>query len=512
MSAVPTQASAARLTLARRLLAQVDTRALLSGALLFALFSALFAFVQFGTSALADNDGFYHLRMAALMREHGLRVPFTWLPLSILNQDAFYDHHLLYHVYLALFAGGSDQATLVAAKWASSFLPAAACVAIWWLLRGQKIRYAALWALGLFAVSEAFLYRMSMPRAQAASLLVLALGLHLLLQRKFTWLIPLGFLYVWLYNAFPLLIVLAVVYAVAAFLSERRIEWKAVIYPAVGIALGLIVNPYFPQNIAFIVNHLAPKIGELGVSVGNEWYPYDTWVLIENSGFAMAAFIAGIFALGWRGKKFDRATLTAFVLAVLFGLLTFKSRRFIEYFPAFALIFTALAVGRVANSPTQVVDVRHKRWYPIGLLAILIAPLIITVTQARATLADQSKPADTYAAASYWITQHAEPGALIFQTDWDDFPRLFFYNPANVYTIGLDPTYMQLYDAALYDEWVKITQGKVERPGVHIRSRFGGEYVITDLKHTAFLKQARNDPGLKEVFRDKYAVVFEVSQ
>ena len=37
-----------------RLAARIDTRALLTGAALFALFSALFAFVQFGTSALAD--------------------------------------------------------------------------------------------------------------------------------------------------------------------------------------------------------------------------------------------------------------------------------------------------------------------------------------------------------------------------------------------------------------------------------------------------------------------------
>jgi hypothetical protein len=477
---------------------------------LFALFSALFAFVQFGTSSLADNDGFYHLRMAALIRQYGMRVPFTWLPLSILNQDAFYDHHLLYHVYLSFFAGGSDQAMIVAAKWASIFMPAAAFVAIWWLLRGQQVHYAAIWTLGLFAVSEAFLYRLSMPRAQAASLLVLALGLHWLLQRKFVWLIPLGFLYVWLYNAFPLLVVIAVVYAVAAFLTERRIEWQAVIYPGVGIVLGLIINPYFPQNITFIVNHLAPKIGELGARVGNEWYPYDTWVLIQNGGFAIAAFVFGAFALIWRGQKFDRATLTAFGLAVFFGLLTFKSRRFIEYFPAFALIFAALSMSpwldRAAGSD------RAKRLIPIGLLAILIAPLIITLTRARSVMADQSKPAETYAAASYWIARHAEPGALIFQTDWDDFPRLFFYNSANTYTIGLDPTYMQVYDAALYDDWVRITQGKVEQPGAQIRSRFGGEYVITDLQHTAFLKQAGRDPDLKEVFRDQYAAVFEVAR
>ncbi len=494
--------------LVRRLAARIDTRALLTGAALFALFSALFAFVQFGTSALADNDGFYHLRMAALIRQYGLRVPFPWLPLSILNQNSYYDHHLLYHVYLSLFVGSSDQAMIVAAKWASIFMPAAAFVAIWWLLRGQRVRYAAIWALGLFAVSEAFLYRMSMPRAQAASLLVLALGLHWLLQRKFVWLIPLGFLYVWLYNAFPLLGVMAVVYGVAAYLTERRIEWKAVIYPCAGIALGLIINPYFPQNVAFIVNHLVPKIGELGVSVGNEWYPYDTWVLIENSGFALAAFLIGVFALVWRGQKFNRVSLTTFALAVFFGLLTFKSRRFIEYFPAFALIFAALSVSPLLERATA--PDRIKRLIPISLLAILIAPLLITLAYARSAMADQSKPAETNAAASYWLAQHAAPGELIFQTDWDDFPRLFFYNPANIYTIGLDPTYMQMYDPALYDDWVKITQGRVEQPSAQIRSRFGGDYVITDLQHTDFLNQAKNDPGLKEVFRDEYAVVFEV--
>jgi hypothetical protein len=202
--------------------------------------------------------------------------------------------------------------------------------------------------------------------------------------------------------------------------------------------------------------------------------------------------------------------LTTFALAVFFGVLTLKARRFIEYFPAFALIFAALSVSPLLERAA--VNDRVRRLIPIGLLAILIAPLIITLTQARAAMADQSKPADTYAAASYWIGQHAPPGALIFQTDWDDFPRLFFYNPADVYTIGLDPTYMQLYDPALYDEWVKITQGKVDRPGAVIRSRFGGEYVITDLQHAAFLKQAQADPGLTEVFRDKYAVVFAVGR
>jgi len=483
----------------RRWPLRFNPRALLTAAILFTLFAVLFAFIQFGTPSLADNDGFYHMRMGALIRQYGLRVPFPWLPLTILNPTAFYDHHLLFHIYLSLFAGGSDQALLIAAKFASIFMPAAAFVAIWWLLRGQRIRSAAIWAFGLFAVSQAFLYRLSMPRAQAASLLMLALGLHWLLQRKFVWLIPLGFAYVWLFDGFPLLAVIGAVYAIAAYLTERRIEWQAIVFPIAGIALGLIVNPYFPQNVTFIIDHLVPKIGEYGANVGIEWYPYDTWGLIENSGFALAAFLIGVVAMIGRGQKFDRVMLITFLLAIVFGVLLFKSRRFVEYFPAFALIFATAGIRQSDKLP--------PRW----LIVILIVPLIITLTQARATMADQTKPADTYAAASYWLARNTPPGSLIFQTDWDDFPRLFFYDTSNTYTVGLDPTYMQLYDADLYDTWVKITQGEIDRPGAVIRSRFGGQYVLTDLQHSAFLQQAKDDPGLKEVFRDKYAVVFAVA-
>jgi hypothetical protein len=494
-----------------RLNVSLNGRVLVSAIALFALFVALFALVQFATPGIADNDGYYHMKMGLLIREQGLKPPFVWLPQSILNRDAFYDHHLLYHVYLSLFAGDTTpQALTLGAKIAAVIMPALAFVAVWWLLRGQAVRWASIWAVGLFAVSEAFLYRMSMPRAQSASLLILALGLHWMLHRRYRLLIPLGFVYVWAYNAFPLLIVLGVMVVVSAFLTERRVEWRALAYPAIGIGLGLIVNPYFPQNITFILNHLAPKIGESSTAVGNEWYPYQSWTLIENSGFSLAAFVLGALALGWRGKRIDRPTLTAFVAAVAFGFLLFKSRRFVEYYPAFAVIFAALSIAPLLEgwfaSPR-----RAGRWLPAGMLAILVVPLMITLTQAREAMAG-SKPADLYADASIWLKKNSAPGSLVFQTDWDDFTRLFFYNTSNIYTIGLDPTYLELHDASLYDEWVKITQGKVNRPSEAIRARFGGEFVLSDLQHDSFMKKAAADPGLKEVYRDKYAVIYEVVQ
>jgi hypothetical protein len=492
-------------------------RTLLTACLVFIVSAALLALVQYGTPHLADNDGFYHMKMGALIREQGLRPDFVWLPMSILSPEAFYDHHLLYHVYLALFVGdGSSAAMLAGAKVAAVLMPAMAFTAIWWMLRGQQVPWAAAWAIGLCAISDAFLYRMSIPRAQSASLLMLALAVHVLLKRRYVLLVPIGFVYVWLYNAFPLLLALVGAEVVATLLLERRLNWRAPLFAAIGITLGLVINPYFPANISFIVSHLLPKIGQPETSVGNEWYPYDTWQLVNNSGAALALMALGTFALGWRGRRFDRGSLVAFLLALFFGLLVLKARRFVEYFPPFALIYAALTAGPLLKElldmladPAQ----RLPRWAARGLavaaLVALAAMTGLTIREGRSAMAG-SKPAATFAEASAWIEEHAPAGSMIFQTDWDDFPRLFFYNANVTYTVGLDPTYMQLYDSDLYDEWVDITRGRVKDPGAIIRDRFGARYIVSDLNHEAFMEKAEQDPLLREVHRDSYAVVYVV--
>ena len=502
-----------------RIRARWDTRVLGTAVFLLLVFTTGFAIVQYATPGLAGNDGYYHMKMGYLIRQEGLKPDFPYLPYTILNASAFYDHHLLYHLFLALFAtvdpaldGG--LALTQGGKLASVIMPSLAFLAVWWLLRGQKVPFAAVWAVGLLAVSEAFLYRMSMPRAQSMSLLLLVLGLHWLLQGNYKLLLPLGFVYVWAYNAFPLLLVLAGVYVIATFLLERRFAWQAVLYPAVGIALGLIVNPYFPENIDFIVGHLLPKVGDSSTPVGNEWSPYQTLTLVQNSGVAFLAVLAGILALGWREKRLDKPTLVSLGLMVLFGYMLFESRRFIEYFPPFAWIFFVLSVAPLLRE--WLAEWGKERPYlpqlaPIALLLLLAYPLYIGLNDARRLLSE-SKPADQYADAVIWLHDHAPAATMVFQTDWDDFTRLFFYNSQAVYTAGLDPTFMELEDEARFDRWVDITRGRVSEPGVAIRDEFGAAYVFSDLRHDGFRDEAEDDPLLQEVYRDDYAVIYQVGE
>lgn len=75
---------------------------------------------------------------------------------------------------------------------------------------------------------------------------------------------------------------MVVVDLVTTLLMERRLVWEPLLYGTAGIGLGLLINPYFPENLTFIYHHFVPKLGQLTVPVGNEWYPYDTWQMVET--------------------------------------------------------------------------------------------------------------------------------------------------------------------------------------------------------------------------------------
>ncbi len=478
----------------------------LTGAAVLLGFVALWAVIQFSTPNLAGNDDYFHIKFAQVMRQQGVRPAFVWLPLTILKADTYADHHFLYHVLLIPFTGGDLR---IGAKWAAVIFAALAFFMGWIVLRGQNVPLAALWALGFFAVSDAFLFRLSMVRVQAVSLLALLLALHWLLTGRHRRLLPLAFTYAWLYDALPLLLGLVGMYVLAVGLVERKLNLAPLWYAGLGGVLGLLINPYFPNNVIFIYHHYLPKLTDLAtadIDVGNEWYAYSTWALAKNSGPTLLALAAAALALGLRDRRMDTATAVLFMVTLFFGVLLLKSRRFIEYFPAFALIFCAVAWKPLLLDWRR--RARQARLLPLVLALLLLPLLIFTVRQVQTTLG-QSSPYQQYAAAATWLQNNSAPGSIIFQSDWDDFCQLFFYNTANTYTLGLDPTYMALANPQLYQVWRDTTNGW-GNIGPVIKTEFNARFAITDLKHSGFLDKADLDPYLKRVYQDEFAVIFQV--
>jgi hypothetical protein len=300
-------------------------------------------------------------------------------------------------------------------------------------------------------------------------------------------------------------------------MTERRFEYRPILYVGAGLALGVMVNPYFPNNIIFSIHHMLPKLTDAtSVSVGNEWFPYDTGQLLSNSLPSLVAFAAGVIALGLSGRKMETRTALALLAALLFGLMLFQARRFVEYFPPFALIFAAFAWAPLLLDPEPASSPRlffsPRRFLPVAVLILAVsASAIRTLPVARERMYGL-KPYHLYAGGAAWLEENTSEGELVFQTDWDDFPRLFFYNTHNTYLVGLDPTYMQLYDPELYDLWVLITRGEVERPSQFIANKFHARYVHTDLNHQKFIDRAAEDPYLTIAYRDDQNIIYIVTR
>lgn len=478
------------------------------GFAIWIVFVVYLSLIQFSTPHLPGNDGFYHIKMAYLMRTEGLVLDFIWLPFSIINPLQFNDHQFLFHAILIPFTFGD---LILGAKIASIFFASISFLCVWYIFKSQKIPYDAIWAFGLMGVSEAFIFRMMLTRTQSLSLIILLLAFSWILEKKNKRLIFLGFFYVWFYNAFPLLLVIAGCYFVANFLLHRKFTFQPLLYSFAGIVLGNLINPYFPKNLFFTFSHIIPKILETTtINVGSEWYPYDTVQLIKNSFLALLLFIIGSFALGLDEKRMDLRTATSFGVSVVFGIMLFQSRRFIEYYPPFALVFAAFSCAPIIETWKNEANIGLKKYLPSLLLLGLILPSIWITFQTSKENFQSTKSSIIYSEASDWLKKNTPEGSRIFQTDWDDFPRLFYFNTHNTYLIGLDPTFMQQYDPELFELYVEITQGKIENPSEIIRNKFGCDYIHTDLIHEKFSRVANNDPKIKEVFRTDDSIIYQI--
>jgi len=493
---------------------QVETTKLRSALLLIGVFlfsAAVLGYIQFASPNIPDHDGYYHIKMAELIRTSGLPTPFPYLPFTILDEKGYSDHHMLLHIVQIPFTLIKDLR--FGAKLSAVFCAALAFTTFFWLLRTYRIPYPWLWLCLLFASSSAFLYRMSMPRAPSLSLALQIIAFYFIVERRFKSLALLCLIFVWTYNAFPTVIALALIGTLVFLITERRFEYKIILASGVGILAGLVINPYFPRDVLFLWNHIVPKIfaAKYETSVGSEWYPYKTWALITLTPVALMSYFGGIFFTNRDEWKSDAAKLFWFFTSTMYLFLLFKSRRFVEYFPPTAIIFLAFATKNLWMK----FDFDRAMNSAAGKIALCTGTIVISaflatsIIQARQVIQDAPE-SSAYKGGAEWLTQNTPAQSIVFNTDWDDFPMLFHYNTHNRYIVGLDADFMRLKNEQLFREYENITRGKVKDPSTLIMKHFQSKFVITDHKHEAFIKNAEKSKHFKKRFSDDFTSVYEI--
>jgi hypothetical protein len=475
----------------------------------------VFRQLQFTTASICcgDFDSYYHIRWSRLLWEglrHGHFPPtFQWLPLTTLNPHDYVDHHLLFHILQIPFTWFGDLR--LGAKIAATVFSSLAVFSCYWLIVHYRIRFTLVWLVALLACSAPFLYRLNMAKAPPFAIIFMVAGIYLLFEKRYVWLAPLMFLFVWTYSLFPTLFAAAVIWTAVVAWSERRFEWRPVAWTFLGMVAGFVVNPYFPKNIRLFFEHLLIKVTLNGftTAVGQEWYPYDsTWYFLGSCAVAFAAMATGYIAFRWEERHHAARPLFFLVFSTLLMIASFRSRRFVEYWPPFAILFAAFALqpifdgvrSYVGRLPSDVMDElspfldRHERprspddsqtrefWTTMaaaGVALVLGVVLFFNVRETAKTIAGDVAP-DFYQKGMEWIKVNVPPGQMVFNTDWDDFPRLFYYDTTHTYVSGLDPTYLLDQNPDLSKLYESITLGKEKDPAPIIRDRFGARYIFTD--------------------------------
>ncbi|HXQ74364.1 MAG TPA: hypothetical protein VN844_27915, partial [Pyrinomonadaceae bacterium] len=99
---------------------------------------------------------------------------------------------------------------------------------------------------------------------------------------------------------------------------------------------------------------------------------------------------------------------------------------------------------------------------------------------------------------------------IIFNTDWDDFPRLFYFDETHYYVSGLDPSYLFDKNPKLSQLYERITLGQEADPGPLIRDRFGARYVFSDMEHDDFFQHARESGWFDIVYEDPECTILYI--
>jgi hypothetical protein len=502
----------------------------------FVIALTLFGWIQ-ASPTLADPDAFYHAKMAMLMKEGGIIQDFPWLQATILK-DFYIDHHFLYHLILVPFITWFPPP--IGVKIFTVIISSLSILLLYWLLKKLQVKFAFLFSL-LPLTCYPFLVRLSLVKATGLSLIILFLGIYFIFKHKYWGLGILSFLYVWSYGGWPLILFIVLVYCLATAINDKsfgsffkKTNRKLLSACILGLAAGIIINPYFPKNLVFYwyqfveigIKNYSSQIG-----VGAEWYPYDLFLLIPKS---ILVFIVWLCSLGWilvglgdrekvQDKNFSRS-LSLTILSFLVFILTVKSRRYSEYFIPLASLsagvsFTGLLTNinwreyrqklkSLFDLPHSIISFILVIYLAVGIAALGAYIGQVSIISSKKVL-DNAASFHSFRDAANFLKEKTPQGAIIFHSDWDTFPMLFYHNHHNYYLVGLDTTFMFRKNPDLYWQWYHITNGDIRQSLAKIiKEEFNASYVLVEKDRQDFDYNLERDKNIKKIYEDSQAKIY----
>jgi hypothetical protein len=457
-------------------------------------------------------DAYRHARMASrLLTEPRAvfadpwRLAYFW-PKPV---DAWFGYHLL----LAPFTAFLDP--IVAIKLLSAILFGATAWVLFLLLRYYEASYRWAWVLLALTGSSVTLCRATLTRPFLLSVLLTLAAALFTVRGRTTKLLLVSALHALSYSIFFLV---ALAPGLWLLMRRDRQSLRAAGSCGAGIVVGLLLSPYFPQNVRFdLVQSAVTGIAQrTHVLIGGELHPMSSWWWVATSLPVLFVWICAL-VVGIRRGRASLTPATGLLLAAsaisLAG--TFLVGRTADFFVPFAILFAAVVL-----SPR--LPACRRDLPSIGVLLALCCGVYVGLTCQYVL---EAPGLARFRGAAEYLRTHAR-GELVANADWGDYYFLYYLNPASRYVVGIEPTMMYLSGADKYWLWRHVSDdetatcprehcadGERQDIATAFRTGLGARYIFTE--HAVNPRvEARllTTPDVTKVYRDSGYSIYRLGE
>src|SRR3989338_102445 len=304
--------------------------------IVFLIFLGLLSLFQFSTPYIIGFDGHINIKTADLIKENGFFREFPWAEHTILSSN-YADIHLLFRILLIPFTFLDLE---LGAKIAAILFSALAFAVFYWFLAQNSIKYPFFWTLLYMFTAESLMYRFMELRQMPLVIALLLLTIYFLQGKKYFLLGIASMASVLLHSSFVFQLLIVALYFILEKIFSKRLDYRLLAYPFLGVIAGLLVNPYFPNNVYLLYAQIF-EVNLLGNLYNAEWKPWPFMEFIKNNLLVLIYFAIIAFIL-IKEKKISKIKLLYLSMASLFLAYTFLSRRMQEYLIPFSILSMSL--------------------------------------------------------------------------------------------------------------------------------------------------------------------------
>ncbi len=449
---------------------------------------------------LPDADSYYHLAVARTYAQHGPSYRPGWARFSVLRDGG--DKEILFHLLLVPFVALMDPSR--GGVLALALLGAAIATVLARDARAAIGPWGLAVPLLVFGGAADFLLRAIRLRPELLSLLLLLLAVRLAGERRPLLLGVVACLYALGYTAFQALLGLCVLFFLRAWQVERRPDWRLVLFPAAGVALGLLVHPQFPANVrVWLVQNVGFFVPNETVDLGPEILPRTTRdTLLMNLGWW-----AGLLVL-WRSRSRvavpvpDRR-LRDFTLiaAAAFALLYVLMYRFVIYavpLATLALLRSMQAAGEVPGRSTRL-SAGARVPFALAFSLCLLSAVPLTRFGLGRMQAAMGRVWRPDMRADWEAFARAMPDGATVAAPWAATEAFVFWAPRAAYLNVLDPLFMASRDAATYRLSLDLFEGREPDIPLLAGTRLDSEFYADDGQYPFAKARLALDPRVEHL-------------